>query len=187
VLGAAVAVAAGLIVATLVWRSQQPKGGGGDQVLLVAERGSASIEGEGDDGTGAARPAAADAGVGTAATVDAGGPAAAIDAGAGAGSRPRPPPGGDPLAQAFARRQGQVATCFTDHAATVIQAPSLKLRFEIDVNGVPTKVEVFPADLGNTPLGACIAAVGRGTRFPRQTAPAAFSIPVSVRASGGKP
>jgi hypothetical protein len=101
-----------------------------------------------------------------------------IDAG-----RPRPPTTGDPLSQAFARRQGEVGACFNKHASQVVTQPRVWLRFEIDVNGVPTRVDV--EDIGNTPLGQCIADVGRGTRFPKQDVPTAFRIPVSIRTQGG--
>jgi hypothetical protein len=182
VIGVATVVAGGLVAATMVWRSQQRRESPRDPVVLLAERGTARLEGT-DGGPAAladadaAAPPAADA----AAAPDAGVASRPLDAGV---SRPRPPTG-DPLSRAFARRQALVARCFTQHAATVVSQPSLTLRFEVDAEGKPTRVDVTPAELASTPLGACIADVGRGTRFPRQGAPAVFRIPVSVRASGG--
>jgi serine/threonine protein kinase len=168
---AATVVAGGLVAGTMWWKSQQGKSGD-DHVVIVAERGSASLEGSVDAGAADVDVDAAELAV----VMDAG--AKPIDAG-----RPRPPTTGDPLSQAFARRQGEVGACFNKHASQVVTQPRVWLRFEIDVNGVPTRVDV--EDIGNTPLGQCIADVGRGTRFPKQDVPTAFRIPVSIRTQGG--
>jgi serine/threonine protein kinase len=177
---AATVVAGGRIAGTLWWKSQRDKGND-DHVVIVAERGSAALEGTLD----AAAPATPD--------LDAAGPAAnpgdaGVSSDAGAkkpvdAGRSRPPPPGEPLSEAFSRRQAQVAACFNKHATQGVTQPKIWLRFEIDTHGVPTKVDV--EEIGNTPLGACIADVGRGTRFPEQDQPTAFRIPVSIRTQGG--
>jgi hypothetical protein len=179
---AATAVAGGLIVATLWWRDQRrARDDQRDAVVIVAERGTAAIEGRADAST----PDPLDAAV-AAAPVDAG--ARPVDAGrGGGGSRPRQPPPNDPLSQAFDRHRALVEKCYDDHPAPGNKRPSVTLRFEIGVDGVPTKVEALPVEIGKTPLGACIAGVGRGTRFPTQDAPTAFRFLVSVRTSGGAP
>ncbi len=165
----ATVLAGGLVAGTLWWKAQREPRAAEQPIVLVAERGNAAIEAE-TDAAAANEPA----------PVDAGPPPA------DARPSPRPrPPAADPLSEPFARRQAKVEKCFADHPDVVIHAPSVVLRFEIGVDGVPTKVEVQPEEIGKTPLGACIAGVGRGTRFPRQTVPTAFRIPVSIRTSGG--
>jgi serine/threonine protein kinase len=171
---AATVVAGGLVAGTMWWKSQQAKAKD-DHVVIVAERGSASLEGSID--AAEATPPDVDAATTPAASIDAG-TAKPVDAG-----RPRPPPPGDPLSAAFRPRQAQVAACLNKYSSQVVTKPSITLRFEIDTNGVPTRVDV--EDIGNTPLGQCIADVGRGTRFPKQDQPMAFKIPVSIKTQGG--
>ena len=188
-LAAATAVAAAATSIVLVrGRDRGADDAAGAPVLLVTERGQVALEGRD------AAPSPLDAGPAPAAedaapapAGDAGAPATSPDAGRAGGPRGGrpPPPADDPLSRAFARRQGEVGRCFAEHAAGVVDTPSLLLRFEIDAAGTPTRVEVLPPELGQTALGACIARVGRATRFPPQGGPAAFRIPVSVRADRG--
>ncbi|HVK76321.1 MAG TPA: protein kinase [Kofleriaceae bacterium] len=168
------ASAAIAIVVPKLRAAEAPAGAGA--VVLVTERGSAAIEGDGEATIDARTAEATDASVAT----------VAVDGGAKA-APPRPPraPAGDPLSLAFARRQAAVKACFERHSQTIVGQPEVTLRFEIDARGVPTSVEVFPAAVASTALGGCLVEVGRGTRFPAQAAPIAFRIPVSVRRQGG--
>jgi hypothetical protein len=176
IVGAATLGAFALVGATLYWRAHRRPEPAAGSVVLVAERGSAQIET--DAGAGAATASEPDA-------ATAADPEPEPDAGVKI-KRPPPPPPLDSLSAAFSRRQNLVTRCVETHGGGgPVQLPGLALRFEIDAAGVPTKVDVFPADVARTPLGACIADVGRGTRFPRQAAPTAFKIPLTVRASGG--
>jgi serine/threonine protein kinase len=176
---AAVAVAGALILGTLWWRDQRAKDDRDDPVVLVAERGSAALEGAADAAAATDDP---DAGV-AAAVVDGGRP---IDAGARGGTA-KPLSLDEQISRAFAKRQPQVNKCFNDHPGIVLQTPTLKLKFSIGTDGVPTKVGILEADVGNTPLGQCIIDVGRGTRFPKVDAPMGFTIPLSVRSRRGAP
>ncbi|HVV88594.1 MAG TPA: protein kinase [Kofleriaceae bacterium] len=175
-------VAAGAVAAGAygLWRGSRHEE---PPVVVIAERGSAVVE-----AIDAAQAApATDAAVAAVAAVDAEAPGA-IDAGASRRPpRPVKPAAGDPLSQAFARRASRVSACFASNPSTVVSAPELTLRFEIDAAGVPTTVELLPAELARTPLGACVVDVARGTRFPPQGEPLAFHIPVAVRRTGGAP
>ncbi len=180
VLGAATLGAAALIGGTLYWRETRRPSVPGEPIVVVAERGTASIERDGGPGV---EPAGdpIDAAVAEPPATD----AAVAEPRVDAGVRKPPPPPPDPLSAAFKKREPLVNKCFKTHADVVIQHDSITLRFEIDAAGVPTKVEVLPADVGRTAVGACIADIGRGTRFPKQDAPTAFRIPVQIRTDGG--
>jgi serine/threonine protein kinase len=176
----AVIVAGGLIAGTLWWRSdKRARERGDDQIVIVAERGSAALEGATD--AASVQPEPSDAGM-AAVLVDAGAPAKKPDAGAG-----KPPPPKDALTLAFEKRQPLVTRCANDHPGSVTKTVAVMLRFEIDEAGVPSKVAVFPEEIGNTPLGACIADVGRGTRFGKQPAARIVKIPMTIRIGGGAP
>lgn len=172
--------AVGYVAYTSTQRTEPP-------VVLVAERGSATLEQPADAGA-APVATAIDAGPAIAVALDAGGRAHAVDAGRGpAPPRSVRPAASDPLSQAFARRTGQINACFAAHPADIGAAPQLVLRFEIDAAGTPTAVAVDPAALASTALGACILDVARGTRFPAQPEPVAFRIPLALHKQGGTP
>ncbi|MBK9033925.1 MAG: protein kinase [Myxococcales bacterium] len=145
---------------------------GAAPVTMVTERGTASVELL-DGGPAVAPPVV---------EVDAGPAAPAPDAAVRARPPSRPPPAaGDPLSAAFERRQGEVSACVQRHATPDTAPAQIVLRFEIDARGTPTKVDVMPAAVAATPLGACVASVGRATKFPAQAAPTAFRIAVAVK------
>ncbi|MBL8620557.1 MAG: protein kinase [Myxococcales bacterium] len=177
--GATVAIAGGAVAVVLA-RGQHTSEAA--PVAVVTERGTAAVEST--DGDAGAPAPTVDAG---AAGPDA--PPAPRDAGArGSATRPRPtPPAGDPLSAAFARRQGAVEACLERHRAAATAAPQLTLRFEIDAAGAPTRVDVQPAAIAGSPLGACIAEVGRSTRFPPQGGPTTFRINLQVSQQPGNP
>ncbi len=100
-----------------------------------------------------------------------------------AGKGPKPPAGGDPLSAAFAKNQPEIEACFRDKAAPG-SSPEVSVRFSIDKEGVVQRAEVIPSDLTSTPLGQCIVGVAKRTRFPAQSAPATFRIPLRAKKSG---
>ena len=97
------------------------------------------------------------------------------------------PAAGDPLSAAFAKRQGAVEACLERHKDAAATAGQLTLRFEIDAAGAPTKVDLAPAAVAAGPLGACITAVGRSTRFPPQGGATTFRINLQVSQQPGHP
>ena len=90
-------------------------------------------------------------------------------------------PSGDPLSAAFAKNQPEIEGCFRDNAASGGGASDVSVRFTIDKDGVVQRAELSPPDLAGAPLGQCILGVARKTRFPPQSAPATFRIPLRAR------
>jgi serine/threonine-protein kinase len=93
--------------------------------------------------------------------------------------------GPDPaaLTRTFMRNQGRVQRCVTNHAKEVSGSPKVAIRFQVDESGSPSSVTLSPPRLASTPLGQCLLAVGRDTRFGPQSAPVSFSIPITVSGS----
>jgi hypothetical protein len=85
------------------------------------------------------------------------------------------------LTRAFARQQGQIAKCFTQHASDVSGSPEISVRFEVGTDGRVGSAQVQPAALGSTPLGQCIAGVARATEFGPQSEPVSFRIPITAK------
>jgi hypothetical protein len=85
------------------------------------------------------------------------------------------------LTRAFARQQGQIARCFTQHASDVSGSPEISVRFEVGTDGRVGSAQVQPAALGSTPLGQCIAGVARATEFGPQSEPVSFRIPITAK------
>ena len=90
-------------------------------------------------------------------------------------------PAGDPLSAAFAKNQPEIEGCFRDQAASASGTADVSVRFTIDKEGVVQRAELSPPDLAGAPLGQCILGVARKTRFPSQSAPATFRIPLRAR------
>jgi len=187
--GAVVLSASGVVAIVLTTHRARPAADAAP-VTMVAERGTATVELDGGSSTSLVAAAAREAAPVAAASADAASVDAAsvdvrpVDAGPVTRKPATPSVAGgaaDPLSNAFRRDLPAVQTCFEAHVASGQGAPRLQLRFEIDTRGVPTQVAVLPADLAGTALGACVVAVGKKSRFPAQTAPAAFKIPLSVR------
>lgn len=84
------------------------------------------------------------------------------------------------LTQVFARRQGQIQSCFA-HAKPEQTNLTLQVAFQVDAAGKVTDAAVSPG--GGTALGSCLLGVARSTRFGALTRSASFRIPVraSVR------
>jgi hypothetical protein len=109
------------------------------------------------------------------------------------GSRPRAPrrarePGesaaaalSDNFSEVLARRENDIRRCFSNASDPGAMDREISLRFELGREGRVTGLTVLPPSVASTPLGACLAQVGRSTAFPRQPRPIAFRIPVTVR------
>ena len=167
VAGLAAVVAAAVVAYALTRPSSSPP-----PVAMVTERGTASVEAH-DGGA----PVPLDAGVidAAAAPVDGGTARARPDA------RPRPASGSDGINQAFDRKKAAIDACVQRHATADAPPPPLALRFRLDATGTPTSVELSPASIASSPLGACVLGVARSTRFPPQPDGTTFTIPLGVR------
>jgi serine/threonine-protein kinase len=102
------------------------------------------------------------------------------------GSSPaKPAGGGDPLSAALAKHQPAIEACFRDHATDLSGSPEVSVRFIIDREGAVHQAELIPASLTTTPLGGCILAIAKRTRFPAQSRDMTrFSIPLRAKKSG---
>ncbi len=180
----AIALAAGGLVAgacalVLVLRPQRPTQGGAEQVIVVDSRSIATAAASSNPAPSPETPPA---------------PAAAskpAESGASPGTPPATPSGkahagnGDAqsLSLVFARRQDQMARCFTTTGTDVSGTPALSVRFEIDAGGHVQSAQVLPATLAATPLGSCIEGVARATEFGPQPKALSFRIPMTARRS----
>jgi hypothetical protein len=57
----------------------------------------------------------------------------------------------------------------------------ISLRFTVERDGHVGSVEVLPASVASSSLGACLGAVGKSTVFSKQAAPVTFRIPLTVQ------
>jgi hypothetical protein len=193
--GAAVLVLAG---AASVWLARDHLGGAlkatetSSPVVLVAEGGHVAVERTGASTAAprndppAAAPVPAPATAPTPPTSGSGRPVPTSPR-----SKRTPEAGGSPRAASFsatfARREGEIRRCFVDHPEGSSAMTEISLRFEVGRDGQVGSVAVLPAAIGGSPLGACLAAVGKGTVFSKQTAPVTFRIPLTVqRETAGK-
>jgi hypothetical protein len=161
---------------------------GNQAVLLVAENGSVAIEprAQAPGPVVTALAPAAPAPVEAAPTAPEAPAASSRRARAGRAQRASGP---EALSAAVAGRSAEIRSCFAESDAPAASAGEISLRFEVGVDGAARSVAVLPAAVGETPLGACLAKVGRATTFAAQPAPVTFRIPVTVqarrRAEGG--
>ncbi|MDB4996801.1 MAG: Endo,4-beta-xylanase precursor, partial [Myxococcaceae bacterium] len=79
------------------------------------------------------------------------------------------------------KNQPAIEACFRDQAANVSGSPEISVRFTIDAAGAVQRAELSPPELANVPLGTCILGVARSTRFPAESGPATFRIPLRAR------
>jgi serine/threonine-protein kinase len=93
----------------------------------------------------------------------------------------KPPAGADPLSAALAKNQPAIEACFRDQAGSVSGSPDISVRFTIDQTGAVQRAELSPPELAGAPLGTCILGVARSTRFPAESGPATFRIPLRAR------
>jgi serine/threonine-protein kinase len=85
------------------------------------------------------------------------------------------------LSRTFARREGDVQTCFANQAKDVTGQPRITIRFSTDQAGKVQGAELSPASLSGTTLGQCLLRVARSTQFGTQDGPLSFSIPITAR------
>jgi TonB family protein len=159
-----------------------PAAGSGSGVVVVAENGSVAIEHGGEAvAPGAAAPAAlapaeAPAGQRAPPSVE-----ASPHVRARAARSTRGPGAPEALSSALAKRQAEMRRCFTEQDGRDVGGSEVALRFEVAADGSVTSLAVLPADVGATPLGACLVKVARTTRFAPQPAPITFRIPLTVQ------
>jgi serine/threonine protein kinase len=148
-------------------------------VLLIADQGQVALEGH-PPSAPAPPPAAAAAPT----------PAAAPAPTAPRAKRAVEPAGGSrasSFSATFARREGEIRRCFLEHAGGPTPSTEVSLRFEVGRDGHVAALAVLPEAVAASPLGACLAAVGKSTVFAKQSAPLTFRIPLTVqRDSAGK-
>jgi hypothetical protein len=80
----------------------------------------------------------------------------------------------------FARREGEIRRCFVEHPEGT-GTTEISLRFDVERDGQVGSVAVLPAAVGSSPLGACLAGVGKNTVFAKQSSPLTFRIPLTVQ------
>ena len=88
---------------------------------------------------------------------------------------------GASLTRAFRRREPLVERCFTEHGVQSAGRARVEIEFTLQADGSVQRAQVLPAQLASTDLGRCVQRVAKGTRFPTQTGPVAFTIPVTAR------
>jgi len=160
--------------------------GAASPVVLVAEQGQVAVE----RGAAAAQPEAAStpapaAAPAAPAAAPAPAPAAPVPSAAPRARRARDSGGaarGGSLSATFARRESDIRHCFLDHPGA--SSTEISLRFDVERDGHVASVAVQPAAVAGGPLGACLAAVGKSTLFPKQAAPVTFRIPLTVETAG---
>jgi hypothetical protein len=80
----------------------------------------------------------------------------------------------------FARRESDIRRCFVEHPEGT-GTTEISLRFSVERDGHVGSVEVLPASVASSSLGACLGAVGKSTVFSKQAAPVTFRIPLTVQ------
>lgn len=88
------------------------------------------------------------------------------------------------LAQSFRAQRAPVVRCVNAFPDEVERSPKLTLRLSLSAGGDVSEVKLFPPELSNSPLSSCIEAAARGLKFPKQSAPMVFDIPLTARKGG---
>jgi serine/threonine-protein kinase len=96
-------------------------------------------------------------------------------------ARPTAAPDPATLSRAVQRQRGRIEACFLTHVKEVDGRPEVSVRFQVAPSGHVESAALSPAALGGTPLGVCLLGVARGTDFGAQSAPVAFTIPITAR------
>jgi hypothetical protein len=154
-------------------------GAGGGAVFVVSDNGTVAVE------NAAARQAAAAAAAPSPAPPAAAEteppPAAPPVAPASHGRRSRRAAGNEDLSSAVAKQSPDIRRCFAALEVDEASLGEISMRFEVGVDGTVKSVAVLPAAVGASPLGTCLAKVGRNARFAAQANPIAFRIPLTVQ------
>jgi serine/threonine protein kinase len=88
------------------------------------------------------------------------------------------------LAQSFRAQRGPVVKCVNTYPDEAERSPKLTLRLTLSTTGDVSEVKLFPPELAQSPLSACIQGAARGLKFPKQSAPLMFDIPLTARKGG---
>jgi serine/threonine-protein kinase len=89
-------------------------------------------------------------------------------------------PDAQALSRTFARKQQLVQACFAKHAKAQEQLAGLTLHFQVAATGLVESARVQPEPLSEAPLGRCLIAVAKGTRFGALSKHVSFHIPISA-------
>jgi hypothetical protein len=157
-------------------------GAGGAAVFVVAENGNVAIEGNAPPPVAA--PASDIAAV----------PPSPVAATPQPTAPPEPPAkprasragrshrtaGPDGLSSAVAKQSADIRRCFAELEVDDAGLGEIALRFEVGVDGAIKSLAVLPPAVGSSPLGTCLAAAGRKTRFEPQAKPITFRIPLTI-------
>lgn len=85
------------------------------------------------------------------------------------------------LTGAFRKQKGKIHRCFQNHRTTSEQSQNVSVLFSLKSSGSVEKVQLSPKSLNGTALGNCLLGVSQGVRFPPQSAPISFRIPLSAK------
>jgi hypothetical protein len=88
------------------------------------------------------------------------------------------------LGQSFRAQRAPVVKCVNTYPEEVERSPKLTLRLSLSSGGEVSEVKLFPPELAATPLSHCIEGAARGLKFPKQSAPTVFDIPLTARKGG---
>jgi hypothetical protein len=102
----------------------------------------------------------------------------------GPATRKRPATPEESLAQSFRAQRAPVVKCVNTFPDEVERSPKLTLRLSLSSAGDVSEVKLFPPELAATPLSHCIEAAARALKFPKQSAPTVFDIPLTARKGG---
>ena len=88
------------------------------------------------------------------------------------------------LAQSFRVQRAPVVRCVNTYPDDVEHSPKLTLRLSLSTSGDVSEVKLLPPELSQSPLSSCIEDAARGLKFPKQSAPTVFLIPLTARKGG---
>jgi serine/threonine-protein kinase len=91
-------------------------------------------------------------------------------------------PNAQVLSRAFNARRSEVVACFRSNAAHAPADGVAQVVITLAPDGTVQNASVSPANVGSSPLGACITRIARSTSFPGQGEVVRFRIPVRVTA-----
>lgn len=85
------------------------------------------------------------------------------------------------LARAVQQQSGSFQDCFTVHLGAAGSGATATLHFSVAKQGGTAQVNVEPAAVGASPLGACLEKAGRRVQFPALANEVSFRVPVRAR------
>lgn len=85
------------------------------------------------------------------------------------------------LSQRFAKNEAALQRCFERFASELSGQPKLAVLFRVTPAGKVQSAQIEPRSLDDTPLGACLLEVARGTAFGAVGKTLEFSIPIRAR------